>query len=198
MVSNLNKDESYSALVEKDLRTSAEVKLAMLDDVGSIVEIARVWATALSNGNKIMFCGNGGSAADSQHLAAEFVGRFQRERGPLPSLALTVDSSILTAVSNDYGFEQVFARQVSAHGVKGDVLVGLTTSGDSSNVLMAFETASELGITTIAFSGNSGRAIEIADYCVAVPSGETPRIQEVHIAVGHVLCGLVDEMNSTG
>ncbi len=185
---------NLSSLVADQLRESARIKMAMAEATDLVVEVAEIWIEALQRGNKIMFCGNGGSAADSQHLAAEFVGHFNVEREGLPSLALTVDTSVLTSVSNDYQFENVFARQVQALGVPGDVLVGLTTSGGSANVLKAFEAAKRGGITTVAFTGAGGVARGEIDYVVAVPSEETPRIQEAHIAVGHVICALVDEV----
>jgi D-sedoheptulose 7-phosphate isomerase len=189
-------DNRLESLVVEQLQESARIKLAFRYEVKIIVKIANLWADAIKNGNKILFCGNGGSAADSQHLAAEFVGRFQKERGPLASSALTVDSSILTAVANDYGFDQLFARQVSAMANPGDVLVGLTTSGESANVLQAFREAKRINATTVAFTGSVGSAKDIADYAISIPSKETPRIQEAHITVGHIICGLVDEIIS--
>ena len=149
--------------------------------------------TALSKGNKVLFCGNGGSAADSQHLAAEFVGRFQKERKGLPAIALTVDTSILTAVANDYGYDTVFARQVQALGDPGDVLVGISTSGNSKNVLLAVEEAKAKGITCIGMTAEGGgKMADACDICLAVPSEVTARVQEMHILMGHILCELVD------
>ncbi len=148
---------------------------------------------ALSGGHKVLFCGNGGSAADSQHLAAEFVGRFQKERKGLPAIALTVDTSILTSVANDYGYEAVFARQVQALGERGDVLVGISTSGNSKNVLLAIEEAKAKGITCIGMTAEGGgKMAEICDICLAVPVRVTARAQEMHILMGHILCELVD------
>ena len=144
---------------------------------------AQLIDVALRRGNKILFCGNGGSAADSQHLAAEFVGRFQTERRGLPAVALTVDTSILTAVANDYGYDAVFARQVQALGQPGDVLVGLSTSGNSANVLRAIAEAKAKGMTCMA---------ACCDICLAVPAEVTARAQEMHILMGHILCELVD------
>lgn len=175
------------------LRDSAEVKLRLEAEADRIVEIARVWSAALRRGNKILFCGNGGSAADAQHLAAELVGRFGREREALPGLALSVDTSILTAIGNDYGYDQVFARQVAAYGHSGDVLVGITTSGRSLNVLGALEVARQMKLSTIALTGSGGLAKDVADYVLSVPSSATPRIQEAHITVGHIICELVEE-----
>jgi len=151
--------------------------------------IARAMAAALHRGNQILWCGNGGSAGDSQHLAAEIVGRFRRERRGLASLALTTDTSILTSISNDYGYEAVFARQVEAISRPGDLLVGISTSGNSHNVIAALETAKNLGVTTVAFTGEGGgRMGALADYLFAVESRDTARIQEAHILAGHMLC----------
>jgi D-sedoheptulose 7-phosphate isomerase len=151
--------------------------------------IAREMAAALHRGNQILWCGNGGSAGDSQHLAAEIVGRFRRERRGLPSFALTTDTSILTAVANDYGYEAVFSRQVEALGRPGDILVGISTSGNSHNVIAAIETARHAGMTTVAFTGaGGGRMADLADHLFAVDSRDTARVQEAHILAGHMLC----------
>ncbi len=154
---------------------------------------AQLIDAALRRGNKILFCGNGGSAADSQHLAAEFVGRFQTERRGLPAVALTVDTSILTAVANDYGYDTVFARQVQALGQPGDVLVGLSTSGNSANVLRAIAEAKAKGMTCIGMTAaGGGKMAACCDICLAVPAEVTARAQEMHILMGHILCELVD------
>ncbi len=151
--------------------------------------IAQVMAAALHRGNQILWCGNGGSAGDSQHLAAEIVGRFRRERRGLPSIALTTDTSILTSVANDYGYEAVFSRQVEAMARPGDVLVGISTSGNSRNVVAALETARLHGVTTVAFTGEGGgRMGALADHLFAVGSRDTARIQEAHILAGHMIC----------
>jgi len=151
--------------------------------------IARMMASALHGGNQILWCGNGGSAGDSQHLAAEIVGRFRRERRGLPSIALTTDTSILTAVANDYGYEAVFSRQVEALGREGDVLVGISTSGNSHNVICAIEKAKEQGVITVGFTGaGGGRMAQIADHLFAVDSRDTARVQEAHILAGHMIC----------
>lgn len=156
-------------------------------------QIAAEMARAILAGRKVLWCGNGGSAADSQHMAAEFVGRFRRERRGLPSMALTTDTSILTSVSNDFGFEEVFRRQVEAHCLPGDILVGITTSGTSRNVCSALRTARELGALTVAFTGaDGGTAGTLADLTLRVPSKNTARIQEAHILCGHILCDWVD------
>jgi D-sedoheptulose 7-phosphate isomerase len=148
---------------------------------------------ALKRGNKIIFCGNGGSAADAQHLAAELIGRYLMERAPLPALALTVDTSALTAIANDYSYDEVFARQLGGLGQAGDVLVALSTSGNSKNVLRAIEVAREKGIRTIGMTGQSGGLMrQLCDICICVPSDRTNHIQEMHIAVGHMICGAAE------
>ena len=149
--------------------------------------------TALEKGRKILICGNGGSAADSQHMAAEFVGRFVKERQSLPALALTVDTSLLTAVSNDYGFDCVFSRQVEGLGQEGDVLIAISTSGNSANVVKAVKTAKEKGIYVIALTGeNGGILAKESDLCLAVPSQVTARIQEMHIMIIHMICEIAE------
>jgi D-sedoheptulose 7-phosphate isomerase len=166
---------------------------ALKADVAPVVAGARLIERCLREGGKVMFCGNGGSAADAQHLAAELMGRFLADRAPLAALALTVDSSALTAISNDYGFEQVFARQVRGLGRAGDVLVGMSTSGNSANVVAAFKAARELSIGTIALTGSGGGMAALADLHINAPSLSTPRIQELHIAIGHAICELVED-----
>lgn len=159
-----------------------------------LAEAAAAVAASLGAGGTLMVCGNGGSAADAQHIAAEFVGRFMKERQPLRSIALHTNTSAVTAIGNDYGFEEVFARQVWAHGRAGDVLLAISTSGESANVLRAVEAAKALGIATIGLSGRDGGALASAcDMCLTVPVAETPRVQEMHILLGHVLCGLVED-----
>ncbi len=160
-----------------------------------VEKVIALWTEALKRGNKIIFCGNGGSAADSQHLAAELVGRYKLNRPAMNSLALTVDTSILTAVANDYGYETVFSRQLEGVGRAGDVLVGLSTSGNSANIVSAMKLASRMGIATVALTGQSGGAMkELADFALAVPSDMTNHIQEMHIALGHIICGQVEEI----
>jgi D-sedoheptulose 7-phosphate isomerase len=177
-------------------RESAQIKLAFVEMYkDTILEVAGIMASAIKDGNKILLFGNGGSAADAQHIAAEIVGRFRKERGPLPAIALTTDTSVLTAVGNDYGFETIFERQVEALCLPGDVAIGITTSGNSENVIRGIRKAHDLGATTVAFTGrNGGRVAQVAHYTFVVPSYETPRIQECHITLGHVLCELIDEM----
>ncbi|MBU1003751.1 MAG: D-sedoheptulose 7-phosphate isomerase [Proteobacteria bacterium] len=163
------------------------------ESVEKVVDVARVMAVALARGGKILFAGNGGSAADAQHLAAEFVNRFLLERPPLPALALTTDTSIITAIGNDYSFEQIFEKQVLALGNRGDVLVGISTSGNSSNLVHALRAGRERGVTTVGLVGQGGG--EMAPFCdhlLMVPSKQTPLVQEVQITIGHMLCRLVD------
>lgn len=183
-----------ASIATSQLEASARVKHEMTAQSAVIVDIARLIADALQQGNKVLFCGNGGSAADAQHLAAELVGRFLTERRALPGIALTANSSVVTAIGNDYGFDQVFARQVAALGKPGDVLVAISTSGRSRNVLAALEEARRRSVKTVVFTGPQGPAKDMADYVVAVPTTETPRIQEAHTTVGHVICALVDQI----
>ncbi|ADO41955.1 D-sedoheptulose-7-phosphate isomerase [Ketogulonicigenium vulgare] len=158
-----------------------------------ILSAVDIWKSALKNGRKVIFCGNGGSAADAQHLAAELMGRFLFDRAPMPALSLTVDTSALTAIGNDYGYENVFARQLRGIGVAGDVIVGLSTSGNSVNVVKAFEVARELGIATIGMTGAGGGAMApLSDLLLAVPHAQTNYIQEAHIAIGHMICAMVE------
>ncbi len=182
--------------IHSAFRESAEVKLAFVEEyMERIYEVGSIMATAIREGNKVILFGNGGSAADAQHIAAEIVGRYMKERRALPAIALTTDTSILTAVGNDYGFETVFERQVEALCQPGDVAVGISTSGNSENVIRAIRKAHDLGATTVAFTGrNGGKLAELVHYAFIVPSYETPRIQECHITLGHVLCEIIDEL----
>ena len=149
---------------------------------------------AFKNGNKVLFCGNGGSAADAQHLAAEFSGRFYTDRKALPAEALHCNTSYLTAVGNDYSFDVIYSRLIDGIGQPGDVLIGLSTSGNSKNIIKAFETAKEKGMVTIGFTGMTGGQLKpVCDYLINVPSTDTPRIQESHILIGHIICQLVEE-----
>ena len=180
--------------IEKDFETISSnfQKIKTLTPV--IESVAKVCIDTIKNGNKVMFCGNGGSAADSQHLAAELVGRYKMNRPALNSVALTTDTSILTAVGNDFGYDTIFERQVEGIGKKGDILVGLSTSGNSKNVLLAMEKAKAMGIKTVAMTGQKGGKMkENADFAINVPSDTTNHIQEMHIAVGHILCGIIEK-----
>ncbi|MFM8969718.1 MAG: SIS domain-containing protein [Actinomycetota bacterium] len=158
-----------------------------------IVDVARLIAKALARGNILYWCGNGGSASDSQHLAAEFIGRFRNNRRPLASVALTTDTSVITCVANDFGYDQIFVRQVEALCRKGDVLVAISTSGNSRNVVEAVKSATQLGVTTVGLLSATGGALrELVTYPLLVPSTSTARIQESHILIGHMLCDLVE------
>jgi D-sedoheptulose 7-phosphate isomerase len=187
--------EKFLEIVNTSFLDSIETKRAFLEMYKDrIVEVGLIMAQALLDGNKILFFGNGGSAADSQHLAAEIVGRYKKERKGLPSIALTTDTSILTAVGNDYGFDVIFERQIEALCMPGDVAIGISTSGNSPNVIKGLMKAQDLGATTIAFSGKQGgKVVDIAHYSFVVPSYDTARIQECHITLGHTLCEIIDE-----
>jgi D-sedoheptulose 7-phosphate isomerase len=159
-----------------------------------IVQVATVIANAFSNGNKVLLFGNGGSSTDAAHIAAEFVGRYRRERMPLPAIALATDIAAITCIANDYGYEELFARQVRAHGRTGDIAIGISTSGNSPNVLKGITAAREYGLATVAWTGASGgKLADLVDYPFIVPSTVTSRIQESHITLGHVLCELVED-----
>jgi D-sedoheptulose 7-phosphate isomerase len=159
-----------------------------------IVQVATLIATAFREGRKVLLFGNGGSATDAAHIAAEFVGRYHRERAPLPAIALATDVAAITCIANDYGYDELFARQIRAHGQKGDVAIAISTSGTSTNVLKGVEAARTLGLTTIAWTGGSGGKLAgMVNYPFVVPSKVTARIQESHITLGHVLCELIEE-----
>lgn len=162
-----------------------------LETIGVMCKMA---AETISSGNKILLCGNGGSAADAQHIAAELVGRFKKERPSMGAMALTVDTSVLTALGNDYGFESIFSRQVEGLGRKGDLLIGISTSGNSPNVLKAMRKAREIGMKTAGLTGSNENAElgSVSDVLVAVPTKDTPRVQEAHILIGHVMCDYVE------
>ncbi|MGB6973071.1 MAG: D-sedoheptulose 7-phosphate isomerase [Terracidiphilus sp.] len=178
---------------EHALAEHAAVIQALSAQQSVLEHIATEMARAVLAGKKVLWCGNGGSAADSQHLAAELMGRFRRERRGLASVALTTDTSILTAIGNDYGFDRVFARQVEALCAPGDVLVGISTSGNSRNVCAALETAKSLGVFTVAFTGESGgKLAALASITLRMPSSDTARIQEGHILCGHMLCDWIE------
>lgn len=175
---------------------SIAVKEKLLADTAlhdAILTVSRLCVEALSRGNKILLAGNGGSAADAQHIAAEFVSRFEFDRPGLPSIALTTDTSMLTAIGNDYGYEQVFARQLQANGREGDVFIAISTSGNSRNVIKAVEVAHEKGITTVALCGAGGKLKDLCKLALCAPSTHTPRIQESHILIGHIICALCEE-----
>ncbi|HEY3347363.1 MAG TPA: D-sedoheptulose 7-phosphate isomerase [Nitrospirota bacterium] len=181
----------------KIFETSAKVKQEFARENAELVqEVVELIASTFTRGNKLLLFGNGGSAADASHIAGEFVNRFLLERPPLPAIALNTDIAVLTSISNDYHYNEIFAKQLKALGQEGDLAIGISTSGTSPNVVKAFEAAKDMGITTVAFTGNKdrgGKLAAIADYAFVVPSTETPRIQETHITLAHTICQLVDE-----
>lgn len=189
----LSGGNSLQETIAKMLKEGADLRLQMVETMTrDILDAAQAIAHAFKTGRKILLFGNGGSAADSQHIAAEFMNRFLIERPPLPAIALTTDTSILTSISNDYAFDEVFSKQIKALGKKGDIAVGISTSGNSANVLKGFRVAKKLGMVTIALTAEGGKIASNADIALAVPSKSTPRIQEAHIAIGHILCDLTD------
>ncbi|HOC60597.1 MAG TPA: D-sedoheptulose 7-phosphate isomerase [Smithellaceae bacterium] len=180
--------------IVKLFKESCRVKEAFLNEhLNALAAVIEVVTAALKAGNKILLFGNGGSAADAQHIAAEFVNRFLIERPPLPAIALTTDTSVITSIGNDYDFVEIFAKQIRALGQEGDVAWGISTSGHSKNVLKGMEMAKKMGLITVAFTGKDGGPIaQVADYSLNVSSGSTARIQETHITAGHAICELVD------
>jgi D-sedoheptulose 7-phosphate isomerase len=179
------------------IQSSINVKQQILENKSLLAQvdlIADEIVSAFKNGNRIFFCGNGGSAADAQHLAAEFSGRFYTDRKALPAEALHCNTSYLTAVANDYSYDVVYSRLVEGITSKGDLLVGLSTSGNSANIVKAFETARERGLVTVGFTGMAGGLMRpLSDHLIDIPSSDTPRIQESHIMIGHIICQLVEE-----
>jgi len=182
--------------IKRILQASIATKHQIVENdalLAVIEQVTKVIVEAFRNGNKVLFCGNGGSAADAQHLAAEFSGRFYSDRNPLPSEALHCNTSYLTAVANDYGYDVVYSRMIKGIGRPGDVLLGLSTSGNSKNIVKAIEQASELGMISVSLTGSTGGAMkDISNYLINVPSNDTPRIQESHITIGHIICELVE------
>jgi D-sedoheptulose 7-phosphate isomerase len=185
-----------SSPIIRNIQASVSLKQSILEDqslLNQIQEVADIMVECFRKEGKVLFCGNGGSAADAQHLAAEFSGRYYYDRPPLFSEALHVNTSYLTAVANDYSFERIYERMVEAAGKKGDVLIGLSTSGNSANVCLALKKAKELGMETIALTGaGGGKLKDIANICIEIPSQDTPRIQECHMLIGHTLCEIVE------
>jgi D-sedoheptulose 7-phosphate isomerase len=181
-------------IIQKRFKESAEVKARFLkENLPKLLEVIKLISHTFEAGNKVFFFGNGGSAADAQHIAAEFVNRYIMDRPPLPAIALTTDTSILTSIANDMAFTEIFSRQIKALGKEGDVAVGISTSGNSPNVIKAFEVAKEMGMKSVALTGNEGGVLtKIADISLTVSSASTPRIQETHILVGHLLCEMVE------
>ena len=183
--------------IANQVKKSYETKQAIYENkelMELIQEVSKVTVKAYKRGKKTLIVGNGGSAADAQHIAGEFVSKFYFDRPGLASMALTTDTSILTAIGNDYGYEKLFSRQVQANGVEGDVFIGISTSGNSKNIIEALKECKSKGIITVGFTGESGGAMkELCDYCICVPSSETPRVQESHILLGHIICAVVEE-----
>lgn len=185
--------QSIKSIIQASIDTKQEI-LKNEALLSTIEEVTEAVIKAFRDGGKVLFCGNGGSAADAQHLAAEFSGRFYTDRNPLPSEALHCNTSYLTAVANDYSFDVVYSRMVKAMGRKGDVLIGLSTSGNSANIVKAMEQAASLGMVTVGFTGSTGGKMKtLCDYLINVPSNDTPRIQESHITIGHIVCQLAEE-----
>jgi len=182
--------------IQHIIDSSVQLKKQLADDKNlneTIQKIIHLIVSAFQSGNKVLFCGNGGSAADAQHLAAEFSGRFYINRDALPAEALHCNTSYLTAVANDYSYDEIYSRLIQGIGKPGDILIGLTTSGNSKNICRAFETAKEKNIITIGFTGETGGALKpLCDYLINIPSNDTPRIQECHMLIGHIICQLVE------
>jgi D-sedoheptulose 7-phosphate isomerase len=181
-----------SSIVEASIAVKQQL-LSSPELIARIEQVTELVIKAFENGNKVLFCGNGGSAADAQHLAAEFSGRFYFDRDPLPSEALHCNSSYMTAVANDYGYDVVYSRMIKGMGKPGDVLIGLSTSGNSVNIIKAMEQAKQIGMINVGLTGaGGGKMKDICDHLINVPSSDTPRIQESHIMVGHIICQLVE------
>jgi D-sedoheptulose 7-phosphate isomerase len=188
----------YQSLVRQSLQEGIELRQRMLELADGVEAGGRLLIEALARGGRVFFCGNGGSAADCQHIAAELVGRFEMDN-QLPALALTTDTSIMSAIGNDFGFDQVFVRQVRALGRAGDCLVGISTSGNSPNIIRAVEAAKELGMSTLGLAGGQGGQLaHLCTHTLVVPSSRTCRIQEIHISVGHIWCEMIEEARRVG
>tara|TARA_Y100000748_G_C15490102_1_gene486157 strand:+ start:965 stop:1564 length:600 start_codon:yes stop_codon:yes gene_type:complete len=183
--------------IKKQIEDSFRVKQSILQNeeiIQLILDISKEAIDAYKAGNKTILAGNGGSAADAQHIAGEFVSRFYFDRPGLPSLALSTDTSVITAIGNDYGYKKVFSRQIQANGKRGDIFIAISTSGNSANILEALKESKKHGIITVGLTGKSGGLMkELCDYCICVPSNETPRIQEAHILIEHIICSIVEE-----
>jgi D-sedoheptulose 7-phosphate isomerase len=184
---------SKESKIIEQIEESVELRKALKTQVDLLLKIAEQVIQAFRKGNKVLIFGNGGSAADAQHIACELAGKFYLDREPLPAIALTTNTSSLTAIANDYSYEAVFARQLRGLAKKGDVVIGISASGESSNVLRAIKEAKRHGAITVAFTGRGGKLKNLADYVLSIPSADTPRIQETHITAGHIICYLVEE-----
>lgn len=189
-----NENGNFTADIAAEFNESITVKQQVIEQhLSTINDIANLLIKSLRAGHKVLFFGNGGSAADSQHIAGELVGKFRRVRKAMPAIALTTDTSILTSIGNDFGYDYIFARQVEALGQPGDVAIGISTSGNSPNVLRALQVARDMDMASVGFTGQSGGQMEdCVDICFNAPSSSTPRIQEVHITAGHIICELVE------
>ncbi len=190
-----------SSRIEKHIQRSIDAKQRILEDadfIASITKAAELCAASLKAGGKILFAGNGGSASDAQHLAAELIGRYKHDRPALAAIAITTDTSALTAIGNDYGYDEVFARQVAGLGQKGDVLIAISTSGNSKNIIKACEAAKTQECHIIGMSGPKGQLKEVAELCFAVPADETATIQEAHIMIGHIICDGIEQIMFPG
>ncbi len=190
-------DNSLNQFILQEIESSITTKQKLLSDkkvIASMQETANICLNVFRQGGKVMLAGNGGSAADAQHIAAEFVNQLSYDRPALSSIALTTDTSILTAIGNDRGYNEIFSRQILANGKAGDVLIGISTSGNSQNIIEAFKVCQSREIITIGWTGETGGKMkQYSDYCLCVPSSETPRIQESHILIGHIICGIVED-----
>lgn len=190
-------DMNIGKSVRQQIRQSLEIKKSMLDDselLSLIENVAMKCVEVYRQGGKILLAGNGGSAADAQHIAAELVGKFYFDRPGLSSIALTTNCSVLTAIGNDYDMDRIFARQLKANGRKGDLFIAISTSGNSRNIIKALKVCKEIGIITVGLTGSTGGRMEkCCEYCIKVPSDDTPRIQESHILIGHIICCLIEE-----
>lgn len=188
-------DAGLLAIISEELRASAEIKRRMADDPSAILRAALECVRALRAGRKLLFCGNGGSAADALHLAAEFVGKYRLDREALPAIALSANVSVISAIANDYSYHRVFARQVEALGCEGDVMVGISTSGNSANIFEAINAARRKNLRVIAFTGSGGQAlVNAADVALQIPSADTARVQEGYMTAAHALCGIVERL----
>ena len=197
-MTNMTTEPQLREMVLESLNYGAQLNMKTVDEcTDEIVAAALAISVALNNGGKIVLFGNGGSAADAQHIAAEFVGRFVRERGPWPAMALTTDTSVLTAIGNDYGFEHVYSRQVKALSAEDDVAIAISTSGRSANIVEGVRAARAVGATTVGLlGGDGGQVAPLVDIAIIVPSTITQRIQECHIAIGHIICELVEKLRN--
>ena len=189
--------QMFKNIIKKHFIDTIKIKEKLLRDtaiLNNISEVCKIFINTFTTGGKIIIAGNGGSAADAQHIAGEFVGRFYFDRPGLPSMALTTDTSILTAIGNDYGFQKIFSRQLKTYGVKGDIFLGISTSGNSKNIIEALNTSKDMNIHTVGLTGNEGGCMkELCDICIIVPSSDTPRIQECHILIAHAICAIVEQ-----